>query len=51
MWALVNIALPSVAGIDFEAFLCQIAEEIIDTWSANSYPRGTALSSRKRPRM
>ena len=30
MRAPVNIALPSVAGVNFEAFLHQIAEEIID---------------------
>ena len=30
MWALVNIALPSVAGPGFEAFLWRTAEEIID---------------------
>jgi len=30
MRAPVNIALPSVAGVSFEAFLRQIAEEILD---------------------
>ena len=30
MRALVNIALPTVVGFDFEAFLRQTAEEIID---------------------
>ena len=27
---LVNVALPSISGDDFEAFLCRTAEEILD---------------------
>ena len=30
MKALVNVALPSIAGEDFEAFLRRTAEEILD---------------------
>ena len=48
--ALLNVGVPSLAGVDFEAFVHRTAEEIIDV-AVREYLTWTALSSMKKLQM